>query len=342
MKNKGAWTKIEYGNPFKSVAKVLGRDSEGGYGLKLFYKEPLEEGQSLEDYSWGGDWGFPLLDCTRMQNIAWRYNLAPRVYDVGVYKNMPYQFVDYVEGREGFGSIEQVMEALRPFGAVLHKEIPKVESKQFVEGKMVDFQIVGIDPVEYTKSLRTLLQEKVYGFMYQSVPELGLFAHRDTDVRIKDFFLDDRLFVGKDVLDIGCSNGMFCNFVKTKGAKRVVGLDFPELADAAFHLSNYYCHFNIDYVGTDLKTETYETLSKKVWVDKFDYLFLLSMTAHIGAPAWIYEFVKDEGTVFFEKSGGNIGEDRERDVRDFINKFSNVRRLPNTSDQDREAYVLTK
>jgi hypothetical protein len=336
---KGVWTTVLIGDKHdlvREVSEKYGRNPKNKI-LKIFTKEPLED-SILDDFRWGGDSGFPIHDTIRMQNIANFHGLAPRAYSLDVVdyedKKCVAKLTDFVEGQPTTTSMEPLDKVLKQFGVLYHQECIDYGMNNFINNQLVDFQTIGLDEEIYLKKITEILQTNVFGFLYQDVPEIDLNTHRNIRVRTKSLGLDDVSFTGKTVLDIGCSNGMFCNYFHQRGAKRVIGLDIEELAFAAKHLSNYLKNYNIDYYGVDLKKETYENLRKMIGIDKFDIILFLSMNAHVGIPDFIMDFCG--GDVYFEKSGGEIN---EKEVDSFLKLFIKER-LANSPDMDRECWKL--
>ena len=64
---------------------------------------------------------------------------------------------------------------------------------------------------------------------YHTISELGITGGRDTKHRIENLGLNKINFKNKTVLDIGCSEGIFCHYAIKHGAKRVVGIDLRDV-----------------------------------------------------------------------------------------------------------------
>ena len=339
MENKGAWTLIERGNNLNKVCHELGRDPEG-LALKIFYKEPiLTLTYDLEKFRWGGSHGLPIYECTTVQNIAWMHGLAPRVYHIGtmMYEGSAcvYQLVDYVEGKFEGSDMEKLMSVLKPYGVYLHPELKDYEGENFIDGKMVDFQIFGIDMKFYRGKVKEIIENNVFGFVYQDVE--GMFdGTRNTEKRFEELNLDAfKVKKHNTVLDVGCSSGSFCFKMSDQGAKRVVGLELPHVAEACRHLANYKKYWNIDFIGTDARGLGYQEFCELTDIHKFGVVINLSTTAHMGFPEFIHKACGD--LLVFEKSGGEIQEDYRKEMEEALSRFS-LKRLPNSSDRDREVY----
>lgn len=114
----GAHTFIDRGQHLESVAKKFGRGTKD-LCLKICDTFPIQEGQTLESYGWCGS-PCPVLDCTKLQNIAHWEGLAPRVYAVDIVEyegnKCVCQLQDYVGDGEGsndplFDKVRAVLKA---------------------------------------------------------------------------------------------------------------------------------------------------------------------------------------------------------------------------------------
>jgi len=270
--------------------------------LKVFFTEGTK---TWGDPDWGG-YGLErnreigrasLLDeSTTIQNLCWMGGLAPRVYGlVEVEKNgkvFPAQVTEFIEGEVGgvdkLAIIDKIEKYLFKFDVrSSHKEM--VSQHDFINGKLIDFQGFTFRKGSRDKIIAYIRETGKYGKAhYQSIPELGVSAKpRDTESRIKEMGLDKVDFNGKNVLDIGCNSGVFCNYASKMGAKRVLGIDMPNNVLAAKVLAFYLGYHNNDYVFFDLRNE------RPVIDFDVDITLLLSMVCHIGLPEWIGEITKE-------------------------------------------------
>ena len=328
MKRKdGVWITIDRGAVHKRLCKKYMRTPEG-LCTKIFDREPSSK---IEGYKWGGDWGFDIFDCTRFQNICAFAGLAPRVYalDVVTYKGKRCvaQLTDFVKGEEKHDQsvVDKIIALNDKFGGV--RKEAKDYGRNIINGKFVDFQIFSVSDKAYKRYVHKLTETSFWGFHYQSVP--GLKGHRDYMTRVNDFQLDGIDFKGQTVVDLGCSNGMFCNYVQKQGG-RATGFDLPELIEPAKYLSNYLGNFNIDYLAVDLKDKKH--------MGKFDIAFFFSMAAHVGIPAWLKDCAD---VLLFEKSGGTLPDHINADIKVLLDSMKIVKTRTST-DKNREFYYLAK
>ena len=306
---------ITEGELVEQVQKHYGRPEAV---LKVF-NVPMEG--DLKDYYWGSPWRIysverteeickisKLWEATIIQNLLWMGGYAPRIYGFAIINKdgnrYPAQVTEFVKGDEA-PSAEWVAtqrfaveEYLKEFGCVPHHK-EQAGVRDYIGGKLIDPQGCRFTKDTHQKIVEYIRKLGVYGKgIYQSDKQLGFGAHpRDTDKRIEQMGLNTVDFTGKDVLDVGCNIGVFCNYAERAGARRVVGIDAPEVARAAQVMSFYLgCH-NIDYYGKDLLKENTE--------GDFDITLFLSMNVHIGFPEWVAEQTKS--LMIFEENakGGN-------------------------------------
>lgn len=84
------------------------------------------------------------------------------------------------------------------------------------------------------------------GYYYQSYPSLYISGYRDTDLRIKQLNLEDRL-KGKTVLDIGSNTG-FLLLSLAKSLKSGTGIEFNQfLVDASDKIKEFLEYENINF-----------------------------------------------------------------------------------------------
>jgi cyclopropane fatty-acyl-phospholipid synthase-like methyltransferase len=131
--------------------------------------------------------------------------------------------------------------------------------------------------------------------MYQSVYNTS--GIRNTEDRVKTYGFKD--FTGQKVLDIGCSNGMFCRTACDLGAVRVVGLEYPNMAQLAQLLAFVDGYFNIDFYGVDLRRFNQKQLIETTGIERFNTHFFFAMENHVGWP----EYTKNCDTLYYEGHG---------------------------------------
>lgn len=294
------------------VCALYGRDPNTT-ALKVFYGNPLEEGQTLDDARWGDDHdptdtnqvrrNTRLLIGTKIQNFCFLHGLAPRVYEVfeAEYegKRVAVQLTEFLTDphTEDAKMIEAVHNKISSLGKQYGFSEVKdlLDYKDIMGEKCVDLQQYAFDKDVEEKIKSIYFVRGRYGKVYyQNVPELGLNGGpRKSLDRVNYLKLDKIDFKGKVVWDIGCAGGFFCRYAYSKGAKRVIGFDMRDPAEAAYVLSNYLGYFNIDFETVDLKLGIPEKYPKP------DIAFLLSMNFHIPIPERIFE----AETVIFEDNG---------------------------------------
>ena len=319
------------------LCEKYGRSTEN-MCAKVFYGNPLEEGQHLRDALWGDS---PPKDGvrkntilrvgTQIQNVCHiEQGLSPRVFGIteGVYegKRVAIQLTEYVNGE-----VAQTMEEVEKKGGevkVLGKEFGFSNIKDIFNrfdvrgGKFVDLQPFAFDSFDaYREKVKEIYIEsgrygKVY---YQDVPELSLSG-------------GPRKSQKKVVWDLGCAGGYFTRYAHSKGAKRVIGVDLEGPVRAAKHLANYLEMFNIDYLVRDLSKDNLSDLPKP------DIVFLLSLNYHIGIP----EFLKDIPFLILEDNGR---ESRKQDTlgEPWSTWFKNIKFMGRANDHgDKPIYWLKK
>jgi len=265
--------------------------------LKIFNAYPLNNWENLSGFRWGDppagdnpDMSVPLIDATKIQNIAWMHGLAPRVYGIVKVRigNQKYwaQEVELVEGEFAENKHEvfyATYKKVKDLGLVYGFESEKddVSAKDVIGGKLVDFNTFHFTKDHLGKVKKAYIEKARYGkIYYHNVPEWGLVnSPRKNKDRVKYMKLDEIDFKGKSVLDLGCAGGYFCRYVKDRGAGYVRGVDFEDPVFAAFLVSNELMYWDIDFYNKDICN--YQPTMK------FDIVFFLSMNYHIGIPSWL-------------------------------------------------------
>lgn len=331
---KGAHSFLERGEYLASVAEKYGRDPSG-LCLKVCYICPLKPNESFE--TWKDDHHFPIMNFTKLQNICYWRGISPRVYAVDVIDYKGYklgaQLQDFVLGeQEGSNKplYEEVCNIVEEYGGIIRYlgDIPW----NSVAGKWIDFGGFGLPDKEVYK--RKVLETIETSLKYQIVP--GIFTGgRSTEERVKDLRLDEIDFRGKTVLDIGCAQGMFCNYASKRGAKRIVGIDTAQQTHAAREISNYFEQFNVDFIEANLLGMKYDTFCQLSDIHKFDIVFFFSASAYLDSPEFIHKAVGD--LMVFERSSGPQADGDEAGVAELLSHFS-VEQRPNSKDKNREVY----
>ncbi|NIP87209.1 MAG: hypothetical protein GTO03_17270, partial [Planctomycetales bacterium] len=100
---------------------------------------------------------------------------------------------------------------------------------------------------------------------------------------------------GKDVLDLGCNLGVTGWEFARRGARRVVGVDLPHVAQVARELANWVGWWNVDVLGLRLPAER-ERIVELSGLEGFDVVLALSVDRQIGYAPWMAELCRE---VFF-------------------------------------------
>ena len=319
--------------------------------IKVFYGNPLEEGQHLNDALWGDNprsAGDPRKNTTvlagsQVQNILWRLGVCPRVYAMFEAtfrdKRVACQLTDFVEGEssEDINVIYQMQKKVNELGKDygFASQSTKMGCNDVVNGKLVDPQLWAFDKKPYKEIVEQIYYEKgKYGkIYYQNDDELGYHGGpRHSEDRIGYMQLDKIDFEGKVVWDVGCAGGFFLRYAMKRGAKIAYGLDMREPLEAAFHAGNFLGYFNIDYVEADLSRGI------PTEVPKPDIAFYLSMNYHISTPERLFE----ADTLIFEDNG------KETRALDHLGEpwtkyYSNIEFVGRGKDHgDKACYILRK
>lgn len=275
---------------------------------KIFFR-PIKGTGDIDNYIYGhlfdgkkSNRSSKLIDAVRIQNICHFAGLAPRVFGIEFLEFnrqlFPFLVVEDVGTTPEWDirKVAKIWEQLEALGDKVGFKLSYFDNNagNVVGDRWVDFQGFNFTPA-YLKNLKKMAQEQATWSTnhYQSIPELNVKGFRDTTVRLKELGLDKIDFKNKLVLDVGCSGGQFCMYAASKGAKRVVGLDFPDVIDATKRVANYLGYFNIDFEGVDL--------AKYKITGEFDIVLYLSMYAHIGFLPEIPKAVKE--LMVFETNG---------------------------------------
>ena len=234
-----------------------------------------------------------ILESTVVQNLMALRGLAPRVYDLVKINDRTAQVTDYLEGKEGVIPISDPR---------FHFDGNEIEfSENFIDGKLVDFQGCNFKnfgvykEALIDKAKRGTTDRGSGGRAYQSSCHFEGF--RDTEKRLKKLGFSE--FKDKTVLDIGCSYGMFCQEAVKLGAKRVVGIDWPNVIKITQELAILDGFFNIDFYGIDIKSLSKTGLFLLTGIEKFNIHLFLAMENWVAWPAW----VKNCDTLYYEGHG---------------------------------------
>lgn len=286
------------------------RKLNNGRCLKIFDAYPLENWDNLKDFKWGDppkdddpSMSVPLIEATKIQNIAAMHGLAPRVFNIVQVRlgNNKYwgQEIEYLNGEypEDRHEIfvkpyDKVKELGKEYGFETEKD--DVSRADIINDKLVDFNTFHFTKDHEEKIKKIYIEKARYGKVYyHGVKEWGLKGGpRDNEARVKYMKLKRINFKGKSVLDLGCAGGFFCRYAKDRKAKEIIGIDYPDVKGsdpvlAAKLVSNELGYCDIDFHSSDLRR-----LERPIWFTG-DIVFFLSMNFHIGIPDWLPRVTKD-------------------------------------------------
>lgn len=314
----GRFAFIYRGEKIKEVEKMVNRKN---VCLKIFKEEVTSE---LKDFWWGftDQRGTLLLEANHVQNIFAHHDLAPRVYKV-IKVNIKGKFYfariidDLGHFDESLTDIDhgifyksKIVPLAQKYGI-----IPFDDGVQYniIDGKYVDFQGFRLSEnyeQQLKKRIEGIASKGKWGPWQNYHDVLGLSHGRDTQHRIEKLGLDKIDFKGKSVLDIGCSEGVFCHYAESRGASKIIGIDLPEVTEHLWELSSYLGSYNADYYGDDLKKDVPD-------LGQFDIVLYLSMGTHIGLPDWVLKSVKE--TLIYEGNSRDCDEFQIKRISEKMN-----------------------
>jgi len=276
--------------------------------LKVF-KKPANV--PLDEYKWGHN---PLVDCTKIQNLFARHQLAPPVYDivrVGDHYAQVTEYANHFWCKYKYDGDPSTIPDIKH--EYLLDTRWDMNPKNWINGAMVDFQAWRwTKPELYEQRLIDLAYKHgAWGSRsepYQSIPGLDTPSQRDLGHRCEAMRLDEIDFTGKSVLDVGCNLGSMCIEASGRGAKSVVGVDLSHVTDVAFEISNWTGWWNIDYTGAHLPAERGKIEGE------FDVVFVLSAKQTQPFP-WVFEHCA--GVLYVE---GHVPQ-KEGDYRPMLEEY---------------------
>ena len=332
------WIKKEFGLEGKKLI------------LKVFHSRPLDKEKDMRDVRWGDlprgsnpNMSVPLLEATKIQNICHFEGLAPRVYAIlkvkwqnreDITREYLAQLTDdlgkkFCEKHEDAYPLYDVVKQLGELYG-FKNEKTDVSMWDVLENKLIDFNTFFFDDTHYKKIAGMYMEKTKWGKRYyHRIPELGLLGSpRKMDMRIKEMELKKMNFENKDVLDIGCSGGVFLNYVLDEGARTAVGIDFQGVIEGARLMSNELGYYNAEYHGVDLLNTNTEELRKTMGVKKFDVVFYLSMFRHTHFPSFVWELCKKNGRAIIEWNNWKS----EPVIREMIKEKFEILKMGRTTD----------
>lgn len=262
--------------------------------LKVFYKvtHTQTEVRDPDEYLWAMD--VSLTESTKVQNLAARAGLAPRVYAIVLVNDrFLAQVTDFLGSKEGQPNLDKLEQVKAHFEIGLGWDYGVADFNahklNWVGDKIVDFGGACFHkPNEYQQSLiersRTLMRQ---GKLirppkpYQPIADFTLEGLRGPmSNRIEALHFNDINLEGKTFLDLGCNNGAFCREATSRGAWRVVGIDVPVISDVAYEVSNWLGFWNLDFLGLELPVDSTK-IKERCGIGKFDVVLALSVLGHV-------------------------------------------------------------
>lgn len=270
----------------------LNDELEQIYGRKNLCLKVFWRSSSMWGYEGAGGVS-TIYESTIAQNLLALGGVCPRVYDLVLVEGKTAQVTDYLTGPSKRREIKD--------NRFSFYRDDCARDHNYIAGKLIDLQGTKLKNYHAYKKFiveQLIIRNRDHGHtnnLYQSTDyHPGL---RDTAERLAKYNFsgfEDRL-----VLDIGCSNGMMCRAACDLGAKRVVGLDWPDNIELTQQLAILDGYFNIDFYGVDIKTLDKKLLTKMTGISKFDIHLFLAMEAHVGWP----DFVKNCNKLYYEGHG---------------------------------------
>lgn len=270
----------------KSLGLIYGRKN---LCLKVFWRS-----RSMWGYAGAGGLS-TIYESTIAQNLLAMKGICPRVYDLVSVNGKTAQVTDYLQGKKKIPEFKD--------GRFDFYKDDWAREHNYLGGKMFDLQDTRLK--NYSNYKNYVIDELVkrngaHGHTYNLYQSTGYNGGlRDTKERLKKYQFKN--FTNKSVLDIGCSNGMMCRAAYDLGAKRVVGIDWPDMAELAQELAILDGYFNIDFYGADIRTLDLSSLQKMTTIKRFNIHLFLAMEAHVGLPEWL----RNCDVLYYEGHGRN-------------------------------------
>jgi len=236
-----------------------------------------------------------LKDATKIQNICWMHNLAPRVYgvhqvQVGAHRYWA-QFTEVVSGETSMDEAWEVYTKVKKLGEEygFTNDKDDVSTYDVMGGKLVDFNTFHFTDDHQAKIKAKYIKTARYGkIYYHDIPEWGLTnSPRQNPERIKWLGLDRIDLEDRKFADLGCAGGYFVRYAEKQGA-RAIGYDCSNIGSenpiAACRLvANEFECWESDYIEMDLRTEKPAPA---------DVVLFASMNFHVDIPKWLPEITQ--------------------------------------------------
>jgi hypothetical protein len=329
---------VVWKKPTVDLKKKYHYTGKRNLGYKVFYRS--EYTPKLKDFKWKAETGHSLQVSTAIQNLFWMEGMAPRVLDIIRLESSERvyyaQVIELLEEDEFGPWTDEAIKKIYGFTEERGIGLAHIDAGPYhcFKDKFVDFS----DFFFYDKYEKGLIEryakETAYGGddrIYQSVPELGIKGVRELDERIEVLDFDNADFKGKTALVYGCNGGFTCREIAKRGATRVIGLDFPNVAKAAQELAFYLGYNNIEFYGCG---NDYKKIKELTGLSQFDVVTYLACF-QVGWPDYLKEMVKE--TFYLE---GHKQQDKETHEPLLKAVFPKVKYLGQISDDgSRPAYI---
>jgi len=126
-----------------------------------------------------------------------------------------------------------------------------------------------------------------YQQVYKNGETIKAWEHGRSDKRIR--MIDWEFFKGKDVLDLGCNNGMFCLEAKRRGANRVIGVDNETTSGPCIEGARELAkeeNLDVEFWKVDIESKEFLNFCPVV-----DITFFLSLLRYMKEPEKMLEFI---------------------------------------------------
>ena len=343
-KNRGEHRKgnnaIVWSNPATDLKKRYKYTGKRRLGYKVFYRS--EYTPKLNKFSWKKENPVPLEEVTFIQNLFWMEGMAPRVLDVITFESSEKlyyaQVTELLEEDEQGPWTDETMAKARKFMEERSIMMVSMDHGPFhcYKDKFVDFGDFRIlDKNKYEEGLKErVIKETSYGNrMYQTIPDLKIEGVRKFKERLPVLKFDEENFIGKTALVFGCNAGVTCQEIAKRGAARVIGIDFPNVAKAAQELAFYLGYNNIEFYGCG---SDYEKIKELTGLSQFDIVTYFACF-QMGWPDFLKDLVKE--TFFLE---GHKQQEKKTHMKLLKGIFLKVKYLGQiTDDGSRPVYKCT-